>query len=100
MVLDTHKEVFAWVGRNADPKEKQQALEMAQVSNFLSVKLQRKRVYDMIDKHLRTVCRNMQSRQQHMKGSLWMFLCIKSLKEMSPFSSSSILMNGIQLMQL
>eukprot|EP00252_Welwitschia_mirabilis_P015670 TRINITY_DN3467_c0_g1_i1.p1 TRINITY_DN3467_c0_g1~~TRINITY_DN3467_c0_g1_i1.p1 ORF type:complete len:344 (+),score=98.68 TRINITY_DN3467_c0_g1_i1:609-1640(+) len=30
MILDTHSEVFVWVGQNADPKEKQEAFEIGQ----------------------------------------------------------------------
>jgi gelsolin len=31
MILDTYTEIFAWVGQNADAKEKQQAFDIAQV---------------------------------------------------------------------
>lgn len=31
MVLDTHAEVFVWVGQSADSKEKQTAFEIGQV---------------------------------------------------------------------
>jgi len=31
MVLDTHSEVFVWVGQSTDSKEKQSAFEIGQV---------------------------------------------------------------------
>lgn len=31
MILDTHVEVFVWVGQSVDPKEKQSAFEIGQV---------------------------------------------------------------------
>lgn len=34
MVLDTHAEVFVWVGQSADSKEKQSAFEIGQVIIF------------------------------------------------------------------
>lgn len=32
LILDTHAEVFVWVGQSVDPKEKQNAFELGQVS--------------------------------------------------------------------
>jgi len=32
LILDTHAEVFVWIGQCVDPKEKQNAFEIAQVS--------------------------------------------------------------------
>lgn len=31
LILDTHAEVFAWVGQSVDPKEKQNTFDIAQV---------------------------------------------------------------------
>jgi len=34
LVLDTHAEVFVWIGQCVDPKEKQNAFEIGQVSKI------------------------------------------------------------------
>lgn len=34
LILDTHAEVFVWIGQCVDPKEKQNAFEIAQVNMF------------------------------------------------------------------
>lgn len=34
LILDTHAEVFVWVGQSVDSKEKQNAFEIGQVSNI------------------------------------------------------------------
>lgn len=35
LILDTHAEVFVWVGQSVDPKEKQKAFEIGEVGNFI-----------------------------------------------------------------
>lgn len=32
LILDTHAEVFVWIGQSVDPKEKQNAFEIGQVN--------------------------------------------------------------------
>ena len=36
MVLDTHSEIFVWVGQHVDAKQKQRALEIGQVIMLVS----------------------------------------------------------------
>lgn len=34
LILDTHAEVFVWVGQSVDPKEKQKAFDVGQVGTY------------------------------------------------------------------
>jgi Gelsolin repeat len=35
LILDTHAEVFVWIGQLVDPKEKQKAFDVGQVGSLL-----------------------------------------------------------------
>lgn len=34
LILDTHAEVFVWMGQSVDPKEKQKAFDVGQVGTY------------------------------------------------------------------
>ena len=101
MILDTYTEIFAWVGQNADPNEKQQAFDIAQVCvshEWMRYRSMKDSLFVIFlsgrDHH-----RNTWIELQHWKVLLQMCLYIESRKEMSPSFSRNILIHGIQTRQ-
>ena len=98
LILDTHAEIFIWVGQSVDPKEKQSAFEIGQVLPQLC--LVSESTHSLFTLLINEVhCRNILRWLYLWRVCLRMCPCTKSQKEMS-LASSQHFFHGILQKQL
>lgn len=92
LILDTHAEVFVWVGHSVDPKEKPTGFEMGEVcmSNWCFTSLFLNRPVSRKSFTCASTCRNTLHLPLHWKDCTRRSHCTRSLKETSRASSPHI----------